>query len=275
MRRDIISIFVLFLIGITLFADNSQNSDFEYILSKDISNIEKYTDDFGINSIKSDSNGVIIDLIYGGGCSKHYFYVSSDIQNEKDDTLDIFIFHNSNQDSCDALLTKQVFIEFSKLEKVPTNIQVVNIKHPKTKWIIKTITFENQKYDVKKLTEYSFYGKSIIALKNNKELSLEIKNKSPFPYTGYVTKFDKNNKFTTSYIAQCGNDCFSILEGEYKVVSEKEILIVPKTIKFLKKEYCDGLNDTDYKNLQFKCDISFNEKGMKLKLIEDSQKNSK
>ena len=49
-------------------------------------------------------------------------------------------------------------------------------------------------------------------------------------------EFDKDGRFSSSYSAECGNDCFPHSEGLYRFVSDDEVIL--QTTKVEQSGYC-------------------------------------
>lgn len=47
---------------------------------------------------------------------------------------------------------------------------------------------------------------------------------------GFFLQFNKNNTFTASYGAPCGNDCFPFSKGTYKLVGKDQIELITSEI---------------------------------------------
>ena len=80
--------------------------------------------DFQINASSLRKDTLFLDVQYGGGCNIHEFHAYIKEDNKESVTLDII--HKNNGDACRALITEQIWLDLSTLQKRKTSpIQIV------------------------------------------------------------------------------------------------------------------------------------------------------
>ncbi|MBN2682582.1 MAG: protease inhibitor I42 family protein [Bacteroidales bacterium] len=242
----------------------------KYILNKDLKSVSSFNDGFSIQDATLDGKFVKLTVTYGGGCTNHDFYVVCDTENKKFRDWTLFLFHNSNNDVCQSIVVQDIYIEISQLELKGFDNYLIRIQDFETKKdLIKVAYGEDEslegdsksigktKIDKESLIGKNWYSNSFLRFTAIDRVELVAKDRQELGFNGYLTKFDKNNRFVCSYIAQCGNDCFSSYYGRYEIISENRIAIMPDSIRFFQKEYCNNAKDENYTGVKFLCDISF------------------
>ncbi len=103
-------------------APNSTPQDFKSIVQlTDFRVVRFQVDPFNLQTVrKIDETHIAINVQYSGGCAEHDFNVFADknIQmHEEGDIAEIMITHDSHQDMCEAMATKELIIDVSPLLK--------------------------------------------------------------------------------------------------------------------------------------------------------------
>ncbi|MBN1252577.1 MAG: hypothetical protein JXA16_10605 [Bacteroidales bacterium] len=119
MKKSILVI-VLFLCSLYIKAQT------EYVNYGEINKVENYTDHFNITSGYYKSNNLILEVLYGGGCSEHQFYYTINSQIVSD-TLSLTIYHNANNDVCQAFVGENLSFDLSIMSDFG-NAKIIKVK---------------------------------------------------------------------------------------------------------------------------------------------------
>ena len=142
-------IFVLCSCCITVFqaCDDEGNPDLNCVDVK-IGNfsLEETGDSYQINSIERMGNCAWLNISFSGGCKEHDFELRSNgaIIKTNPLTAELGLWHNANDDFCEAWITKDIFFDLRPLQvENQTSINLLFLKDSDTENMLYTYGTED------------------------------------------------------------------------------------------------------------------------------------
>lgn len=77
------------------------------------------SDPFAIKNLTIEGNSLFVDVQYGGGCEQHDFELlwGGSFKESGVAQADLYLVHDSNGDSCEALISKSVVFDLSNVDQ--------------------------------------------------------------------------------------------------------------------------------------------------------------
>jgi hypothetical protein len=140
--KNLALVFLIICSFLSFFAQSSFSQS-EYVNYSERNKIEKYVDHFNVNLGYYQNSSLNLVVGYGGGCTEHEFYYT--IKPEMlSDTLLVYLYHNANDDVCQALIDENLSIDLS-VYKDFSKVKFVKILNPETDFVIATYQVINLK----------------------------------------------------------------------------------------------------------------------------------
>lgn len=98
----------------------------EFVNHGEINKVENYTDHFNITNGYFMNNNLVLEVLYGGGCSEHNFYYTINPQIVSD-TLTLTIYHNANNDVCQAFIGQNLNFDLSVFQNF-VDAKIIKVK---------------------------------------------------------------------------------------------------------------------------------------------------
>lgn len=227
----------------------------EFIDFNEKNKVENFCDHFNIVEGYYADNHLVLGVLYGGGCTEHKFYYTINPQISSD-TLTVYVYHNANDDVCQAFVGSNLSLNLSVVSDFKKNkyIKVVSgdnyslaiysindaskIKLSEAKSLIKNEFYKenDEEFKITELTTdelwqkmrtqiFRIENKGSFAIQNNKITDLGER-----PYTCYldfvVCDLDKNGNFECYYTYQFGS---GVSRGILGVFSENKLFEIDKS----------------------------------------------
>lgn len=127
MKKSIAQYFVLLLflvICISCKKDDIVNSgDLLELIFPDENNMPPVGDMFSIDTAYIHGDTLIMSIGYSGGCEEHEFAMYVLTENP-----DLMLYHNANDDACEAYLTSRLYINLTTLRDPKQNSVTFNLR---------------------------------------------------------------------------------------------------------------------------------------------------
>jgi len=259
----------------------------EFVNVGEISKVENYSDHFNITSGYYMNNDLVLEVLYGGGCSEHKFYYTINPQIVSD-TITLTIYHNANNDVCQAFIEENLSFDLSvipnftdaKIIKVKSGnytlalfpiIDAAKIDLSAAKSLIKNEFYKNIEDElvITELTTQELWqkmGTQIFRIENKGSFAIQnnkVTDLGERPYTCYldfvICDLDKDGNFECFYTYQFGSGVSRGILGCYSKNTLFDIdqsCIIPSyetiaNFKFVKKSdyYLDVYVQTPEKQI--------------------------
>lgn len=118
---------LLIILSSLLFFTSCENSDPVSSTSIDsiavgqnvITTHHSSSDGYVINSVRQQEGDLVFNVSYGGGCQRHNFRLMADdaILKTMPPGIRVFLYHNDNDDICEAWLTDDILFNLGELQE--------------------------------------------------------------------------------------------------------------------------------------------------------------